>query len=453
MSLQDYAPANFISRISIGVGCVGMYTVQYLIGFSGPQVGLAQEAASGTRSVLLCGLTAVFCLSVVGAVCSGEALPECRGSTLVHYTAAILFFVLYDVLIAVLMAREQRCGRLAPSARRWLCALGVGSVLSKARVLWPLVSARRADGTLASPRDFPGLAVFEWSDVGTIISFTQSYVAATCGELSVALVRLRAAGDSGPRVLWRMDGHKVLAIALRYAFGTLLACLVISIVLGTLDKPGLPTISDTFVWPPGNWISRWAGVIGTTYLSLFHVMFWLCYRDRVGRLLSYALLALSTVGGLACSLVMVVSETEDRALHMVSAVSFFVLYDAFILCYNAVHTAHALWPSAEEPLLAKQSQSAAPRAPEPPPMNASRGRLALLWALWLLSAAAKARFVLSPALARSLASVLEWADALSILAFLISAPDIYHAELGELQFVILDNKSNEPPPCAYVPQP
>jgi hypothetical protein len=445
LSLQDYAPANFISRISIGVGCVGMYTVQYLIYFSGPQAGagLLKEAAPRDRAVLLSGLTAVLCLSVVGAVCSGEALPECRGSTLVHYTAAILFFVLYDVLIAVLLAREQRSGRLAPSARRWLCALGVGSALSKARVLWPLLSARRADGTLASPRDFPGLAVFEWSDVGTIISFTQSYVAATCGDLSVALVRLRAAGDSGPRVLWRMDGHKVLAIALRYAFGTLVACLVISIALGTLDKPGLPMISDTFVWPPGNWVSRWAGVIGITYLSVFHSMFWLCYRDRVGRLHSYALLALSTVGGLACSLVMVVSETEDRALHMVSAVSFFALYDAFILYYNVVHTAHALWPSAEEPLLAKQNQSAP--APEPSPARAaSRGRLALLWALWLLSAAAKARFMLSPALARSLASVLEWADALSILAFLVTAPAIYHAELGELQFVILDNKSTEP---------
>lgn len=55
-----------------------------------------------------------------------------------------------------------------------------------------------------------------------------------------------------------------------------------------------------------------------------------------------------------------------------------------------------------------------------------------------------ARFVLSPALARSLASVLEWAD-----AFLVTAPAIYHAELGELQFVILDNKSKERAGCAF----
>ncbi len=432
--MQDYAPANFISRISIGVGCVGMYTVQYLMFFSGQAADCAgmtcATAAPRDRVLLLTGLTAVLCLSVVGAVCSGEALPECRGSTAVHYTAAILFFVLYDVLVAVLLLREQRSGRLGQSLRRWLWALGAGSALSKARVLWPLLSARRADGSLASPRDFPGLAVFEWADVGTIISFTQSYVAATCGDLSIALVRARA--PSEPPVLWRMNGHKVLAIALRYAFGTLVACLVISIALGTLDKPGLPMISDTFVWPPGNWISRWAGVIGTTYLSLFHLMFWACYRDRVGRVHSYVLLALSLVGGLACSLVMVVSETEDRALHIVSAVSFFVLYDAFVLYYNAIHTTRVLWSSPEEPLLAHGA-----------PAPVSRSRLALLWALWLLSVAAKARFIFSPAAVRSVASVLEWADALCILGFLVTAPAMYHAELAELQFVIL-RKSKEP---------
>ncbi len=55
-----------------------------------------------------------------------------------------------------------------------------------------------------------------------------------------------------------------------------------------------------------------------------------------------------------------------------------------------------------------------------------------------------ARFVLSPALARSLASVLEWAD-----AFLVTAPAIHHAELGELQFVILDNKRKDRAGCAF----
>jgi hypothetical protein len=252
------------------VGCVGLYHVQYIIYFGDEDKGKfhppqVKDKPDENRWLLNVALVAVLCLSVVGAVCSAEASPECRGNSEIHYTAAITFFVLYDAYMAVLVSARGSKGKLHHYVM--LCV----SLFTKVRFLphalpswgW-LVTGLGAGG-------FPAIAVFEWCNVGSIISFTASYTAAVGEGYQVAL--LERDGDDDQRgdkedvpnghhrltmgdqkwlTIWKLDGHAALRVALRYAFGTLVMCLVTSIVFDTIDHDRFPFISDTFVFPPGN---------------------------------------------------------------------------------------------------------------------------------------------------------------------------------------------------------
>lgn len=94
----------------------------YLYFYKRAEAGLAQEPPSCDRALLLHGLTAVLCLSVMGTLCSGKAYPTAAATRSI-YTATIPVFVLYDVLLAVLVAREQRARSAwaARLARRACC--------------------------------------------------------------------------------------------------------------------------------------------------------------------------------------------------------------------------------------------------------------------------------------------------------------------------------------------
>lgn len=449
----DYAPGNFISRQAIGVGCVGLYQIQYIISFGDKDradaagVTAHKTAANDWNKVLLfAALFAVLCLSIVGAVCSSEASPECRGNSKIHYAAAITFFVVYDIYMVVLLAASKSPRTGARHVFHWVCVCV--SILSKMRFLVGFESHLPVFLAAAmNSSSFPGLALFEWCDVGVIISFTASYTAEVGGQYGVALVRtgtgtvnsdvtndklceplVKASPSCKP--VWSTDGNKTLEIALRYAFGTLSGCLIVSIVFDYIAHDRVPFISDTFVFPPGNYISRWAGILGTTYLTMFHVLLHHVHKKSMGPLLANVLFGLSFIAGLALSMVMVVSETEDRHLHRQSAVITFVFYDLHIVLFVLFHLAH---PSGRERLgrawyttcliifaIVFKNMLRVGVLPLSSDTEMTLQDAKLFWA--------------------SVGAVLEWTDASTILLFLVRMPLWYGEEMSKLKYVIFKNE-------------
>ncbi len=405
----DFKPGNFISRLCIGVGCVGLYTIQYVI-YNADKA--ANETAKSDydpdRLLLLMALVAVFLLSVVGAVCS-ENVPECRGNSTIHLTAAVTFFVLYDAYMIILLINKQQ-----KKLEKWshLCMFAFVSVLCKLR-WFPLPTTEYTQVEFL--RDFPTLAIVEWVDVGCIIAFTYYYTTSVGEKFFVAFVKSSSSDnsntllDKGYEIKWKLDGDHMLQIALRYAFGTLLGCAVTSLIFDNVAHNRVPMISDTFVFPPGNYISRWAGIIGTTYLGLSEVCFFVCFKERLGDRWAWVLFAISFLGSTALSGVMVVSETEDRFLHLFFAKIFFGCYNVFM-----VLTAVAF----------KKSTISSG--------NVNGGRSTQLLLLALLSLLCKVRFLAVDMdnFTRSIAAVLEWTDACIILKFLVELPHAFRDESG-----------------------
>merc|ERR1740130_2621707 len=152
----------------------------------------------------------------------------------------------------------------APTGRHWFRTLKmVLSIATKARRLPHLL---HLDGAMnVSDIDWNLVeAIFEWTNGTAIMLWTGHYVLShpISATLSWAIVQgpqdeLQSAG-----VLSYMS-CRVLAniVALLYV-----GCLVLSYIAGvhqgTLPTDHVPYISDMWVYPPGNWLSRWAVVQG-----------------------------------------------------------------------------------------------------------------------------------------------------------------------------------------------
>jgi len=380
----DFEPGNFISRWVVGTGCVGLHMIVWIIHCAGTADGKYLRFKQVLRMM---AQLAVFFLSVVGAVCSSEVSPECQGNSAVHYFAAISFFVLYDVYMGCLLFLNNK--------------MTIPMV-----VVLVLYVCARSSAVFDTVSGFPYLAVFEWVDVATIITFTATFVATLPLDLRLCLVDTKS--DilllDKSKTVWNMDSILVNEIALRYAFGTLASCLVTSLVVQTIPDDQIPFISDTFVFPPGNYISRWGGILGCTYLQLSLYPLYLAYREMMESK-DYALVLyyLSAIGAFGLSAVMVVSETEDKGLHFAGAIAFFILFDIFIIL-----------------LLISLNQK----------VNAS---LAVLVAVTVIT---KSRLWTDN---RNLAAFLEWMDAIIILGFLIRIRYIFPERLQQLRYVIKRN--------------
>ena len=93
----DDPPGNYLSRFVIGNAALAMAIMQGVMYFN----DAAQEIGStGCRKfVLISGLVGCFCLSWVGAICDNDTDVNCRGNNTIHSIFAIIFFVLYDMMI------------------------------------------------------------------------------------------------------------------------------------------------------------------------------------------------------------------------------------------------------------------------------------------------------------------------------------------------------------------
>ena len=166
----------------MGVGCVGLSLMQFAI------YDVRRRAAAIARKrlstpmqfaifdglqitlnggLLLMACLAVFCLSVVGAVCDDAGLESCLGNSALHTIAAISFFILYDAYLIILATTQtpSRQGRSCGRRRAVFAALVALSIATKARY-----------GLSAGVEAQPWVAVFEWLDVIACLVATLLYI-------------------------------------------------------------------------------------------------------------------------------------------------------------------------------------------------------------------------------------------------------------------------------------
>eukprot|EP01062_Namystynia_karyoxenos_P067436 TRINITY_DN61397_c0_g1_i1.p1 TRINITY_DN61397_c0_g1~~TRINITY_DN61397_c0_g1_i1.p1 ORF type:complete len:496 (+),score=182.04 TRINITY_DN61397_c0_g1_i1:104-1489(+) len=310
----DFAPGSYISRFVVGNVAMLMGLAQFAFYW------IDNKGFSKTTdlALLVTGVTSCFLLSVVGAVCSSTA-PSCRGSHEVHGVSAVSFFLGYNAcMIAISVAKPA-------SALETL--LAVASCLAKARFLDIDLA-----GMLGAPESFPLLAVVEWTDVAIICAWTVLYLFRKGPTLRVALVDTAGSGEApAPLTHWSMRAGAI-AVWVLYV-GTVTSTALIFYLQGRWPAKGLPYISDTWVYPPGDWISRWAIVACASIAAVVHVCAYFVEVDYnqqppkgvLGRT------CLACVAFLGAAAVACVNETENGTIHTISAGTFFVGYDAFML--------------------------------------------------------------------------------------------------------------------------
>lgn len=166
---------------------------------------------------------------------------------------------------------------------------------------------------------------------------------------------------------------RIAQLVLVLYFGTLFYCLYLYVAEGRAPKHGaLPYISDTFVYPPGDWISRWALPLGSSCCLFAHGC--LYYMDGGTNLLAPSTgivnlldgevhlmdgrtningrvpltsraaapapssywYVLANVAMLGLCVVGCVNETEDWHLHSTGAMVYFIGYDAYMIGRTAI---------------------------------------------------------------------------------------------------------------------
>ena len=255
-------------------------------------VAFLQRAVQITLNggLLITACVAVFCLSVVGAICDDAKLESCLGNSTLHIIAAISFFVLYDAYLIILATTQTppRQGRCCDRRHAAFAALVALSVATKARY-----------GLSVGVEAQPWVAVFEWLDVIACLIATLLYIDTHAEGVFFGTLRANcAASDDAddadeheprhvpllpsssavsppppplgpPSVVIALTARKLGVIACLFCAITIGASWVIMVGGGSVPSTPLPCISDLWTQAPGNWISRWGVVSGAFYFYFY----------------------------------------------------------------------------------------------------------------------------------------------------------------------------------------
>eukprot|EP01062_Namystynia_karyoxenos_P066876 TRINITY_DN60798_c0_g1_i1.p1 TRINITY_DN60798_c0_g1~~TRINITY_DN60798_c0_g1_i1.p1 ORF type:complete len:484 (+),score=157.04 TRINITY_DN60798_c0_g1_i1:79-1452(+) len=307
-----YPPENYVSRFVVGNCCLLMALAQFAMYW----IDAGGLSACFNKVLCTTGVASVFFLSIVGAVCDSP-VPSCRGDNTVHTTAAVIFFIGYNLCMAAITLKKP--------AGAFEGALVGASLLTKARFLDVDLAGLTGLGDSS-------LAYVEWSDVAIIITWTVTYLCRHGSTYRGAFINSDAPGDDPtPLSFWTML-FGVGAMTVLY-IGTLAATAAIYKAQGRWPAGGLPFISDTWVYPPGNWISRWSCVITATISMCVHLCVYYLETDgkTQGPKGAQARLYLALVAMLGISIVGCVDESENITVHTTAAGVFFGGYDAYMV--------------------------------------------------------------------------------------------------------------------------
>lgn len=386
-----YPPENYVSRWVVGVMSMLMGLVQYAI-FRFDQGGCSH---GWNKALLYMGFIACVGLSWVGAICDSTT-PSCRGNGTLHGITAGIFFVLYNLVMIIITVKKP------DPATVELLMVG-GSTLAKVRFSGTAAAAIEAQ-VGGAWNDWIG-ALIEWTDVLLVALWTMTYLYRRGKDYRFGIVDRNTLDTDTPSPLdfWSMGFTRTLTLV--WFGGALLIPAIFYKLQGRWPQGGIPYISDTWVHPPGNWISRWAGVGGAVLSVFTHLCAYYVEKDAgdKGRTVQSGFMTvLVIISMFGASVVGCVDESENQIIHVIGATAFFGLYDLFMI------------------LVAKQLVS----------FDCVKGTVA--WVAVLISLVSKVRF-LSAATPTLVAlwpytmQALEWTDATAIIVFVAT----YMAKFGD----------------------
>jgi len=390
-----YPPENYVSRWVVGIMSMLMGLVQYAI-FRFDQTGLTP---TWNKAILVMGLTACVGLSWVGSICCSTG-ATCRGNGSLHGISAAIFFIFYNLDMIILTIKKPD-----PVARRFEAVMVAGSVLSKLRFSTTVTDAIDAQVGGNPWNEWIG-GLVEWADVLLVALWTASYVTPRGKDYRLGIVNRNTDSTDTPATLdfFSMAFTQILSVT--WFLGALIIPAIFYKAQGRWPKGGIPYISDTWVYPPGNWISRWADVSGAALAAATHVCAYYLEKDSgdQGKTVQGPLLTILAVVALfGGSVVGCVDESENGTIHGIAATTFFAGYDVFMVCIAYQ--------------LCKNSK------------DCVKSTIACIASL--ISIATKVRFLSDAAGLVSIypyiAQALEWTDAAVIIVFLVT----YIAAFGD----------------------
>lgn len=352
-------PGNFLSR-----GVLSLTGAALALLGAVPYYSPTQPSECISRSVLFwMSAVAAFNLGIVGAVCESTDVPSCMGNTQIHDATAVTFFVLYDVYMGTLLARDLR-GATCPSTRFVLRAAFVLSVVSKVRFLPPsalgallrpagsasaatastaaaAVATEARLASLLASSSGAALAVFEYLDVLSIMAFIATYSAHMGKSFFYGLVRTPPAAkpgatapepDSASPSVAPLTVHRSISVAtlakgaIAFAVGTIGYTFVVALHDGVIHPlEEWPMISDLWVHKPSNMISRYTVCLGGWLLAVAQVGHYAAVRPN--RASSPRLNFIGCVCGVVSAIGLVgvgaCNERENKPVHYTSAMTFF----------------------------------------------------------------------------------------------------------------------------------
>lgn len=307
----DSPPGNYISRTVVSINSLGLALLQF-------PMWMPEKTVCYPQLWMWLGVLSAFFLSVVGAVCDDTTSDSCRGNSSLHTASAVVFFIIYNMNAVILTLQKKRWRR---------CGLSVPLVLSLcSKVRW---------SSIYFPHDQTLLAVVEWSDVFLIMGWTAWFVYKERPGYEFSLQTASSPFANAPLA------SPIVSISLKTItytagclfVGTLVSCLAAYAIQGRMPAGSWPFISETFVYQPGDLISRWALNFGGS-ISIFCSL-GLHYLDATtyGQVSSsgWLVTGLSVIALAGMMVVGSVDESENLPVHSTAAIVAFGGYDCFMV--------------------------------------------------------------------------------------------------------------------------
>lgn len=390
-----YPAGSYISRWVTAIVCMVMGSAQWVIyAINTGILGFEPRIKSRTLAIVtsVVGFVSCVLLSWVAAICDNDSAPTCRGNGTIHDITAVLFFIGYNFMMAMSSFSKSEALSLHH-------VMVLVSTLAKCRFVAPSVL-----NAITNVGDQTPLAIIEWTDVAVILIWTVSFLISNSPKVRVGLCDVSSERTSSIKASLLVDNPKasisssaapltvaffsmetLSAISIVWFFVALFVSLGFFVLQGRLDGH-VPYISDTWVYPPGDWISRNLVMGGAVCTAIVHVLFYFVDGNAAsvsGQSASRTALAL--LACLGVSIVGCVDESENGTIHVIGATMFFASYDLFMV-----------WTAASR-------------------MGLDTARL-FGTTLCAVSLATKARF-LGFDLGDSVPEILEWTDAFAIIGF------------------------------------
>lgn len=208
--------------------------------------------------------------------------------------------------------------------------LSVVSLVCKLRFV-PAVAGLQ----VGAPMDQTLLAVVEWTDVFAIMAWTMYFLFKARPDAKLSMGSGSSVYESGNAVYLKISAFVMAIVVIVLFFGTLITCIAAAYLEGRISKGTWPYISDLWVYPPGNWISRWAVALGCNLSSQLLIFLYQMEGNtsKSAKLITVVgLLALFGLDIVGC-----VDESENLTLHLTGATMFFGGFDIFMALRTLQH--------------------------------------------------------------------------------------------------------------------